>query len=110
MPENTEHPMQKPEKLIAKLILASSNEGDCIFDSLCRFGHFVRSCEKTKQGIYRRRNRPVLFVCITKKIEQYIHKHDTRLHGKGILESKHSALSKENIKRFAMVDSHNGAY
>ncbi|MGL4677206.1 MAG: DNA-methyltransferase [Brevinema sp.] len=32
MPENTEHPTQKPEKLIAKLILASSKEGDFIFD------------------------------------------------------------------------------
>lgn len=32
MPENTEHPTQKPEKLIAKLILASSNEGDFVFD------------------------------------------------------------------------------
>jgi len=32
MPENTDHPTQKPEKLIAKLILASSNEGDFVFD------------------------------------------------------------------------------
>jgi len=32
MPENTEHPTQKPEKLIAKLILASSDEGDMVFD------------------------------------------------------------------------------
>lgn len=32
MPENTAHPTQKPEKLIAKLILASSNKGDFIFD------------------------------------------------------------------------------
>lgn len=32
MPENTDHPTQKPEKLIAKLILASSKEGDLIFD------------------------------------------------------------------------------
>ena len=32
MPENTEHPTQKPEKLYAKLILASSREGDIIFD------------------------------------------------------------------------------
>ncbi|MEO6305152.1 MAG: site-specific DNA-methyltransferase, partial [Bacteroidia bacterium] len=30
--ENTEHPTQKPEKLIAKLILASSKEDDIIFD------------------------------------------------------------------------------
>ncbi|MBP3566414.1 MAG: site-specific DNA-methyltransferase [Paraprevotella sp.] len=32
MPENTDHPTQKPEKLYAKLILASTNEGDKIFD------------------------------------------------------------------------------
>lgn len=32
MPENTEHPTQKPEKLLAKLILASSNRGDIVFD------------------------------------------------------------------------------
>jgi site-specific DNA-methyltransferase (adenine-specific) len=32
MPENTDHPTQKPEKLIAKMILASSNENDLILD------------------------------------------------------------------------------
>lgn len=32
MPENTDHPTQKPEKLYAKFILASSKEGDIIFD------------------------------------------------------------------------------
>ena len=32
MPENTDHPTQKPEKLVAKLILASSNTGDTVFD------------------------------------------------------------------------------
>ena len=32
MPENTDHPTQKPEKLIAKLILASSQPGGIIFD------------------------------------------------------------------------------
>lgn len=32
MAENTEHPTQKPEKLIAKLILASSNKDDVVFD------------------------------------------------------------------------------
>lgn len=32
MPENTDHPTQKPEKLYAKLILASSKEGDSVFD------------------------------------------------------------------------------
>ncbi len=32
MPENTNHPTQKPEKLLAKVILASSNKGDLVFD------------------------------------------------------------------------------
>lgn len=32
MPENTAHPTQKPEKLIAKLILASSKAHDFVFD------------------------------------------------------------------------------
>ncbi|NEP18166.1 MAG: site-specific DNA-methyltransferase [Leptolyngbya sp. SIO4C1] len=32
MPENTDHPTQKPEKLMAKLILASSQPGDMVFD------------------------------------------------------------------------------
>lgn len=32
MPENTDHPTQKPEKLLAKIILASSDEGDFVFD------------------------------------------------------------------------------
>jgi site-specific DNA-methyltransferase (adenine-specific) len=32
MPENTDHPTQKPEKLLAKIILASSKEGNLVFD------------------------------------------------------------------------------
>jgi site-specific DNA-methyltransferase (adenine-specific) len=32
MPENTPHPTQKPEKLLAKIILASSNPGDVVLD------------------------------------------------------------------------------
>lgn len=32
MPENTDHPTQKSEKLYAKLVLASSKEGDVVFD------------------------------------------------------------------------------
>jgi site-specific DNA-methyltransferase (adenine-specific) len=32
MPENTDHPTQKPEKLIAKLLLASSQPGDIVLD------------------------------------------------------------------------------
>jgi site-specific DNA-methyltransferase (adenine-specific) len=32
MPENTPHPTQKPEKLLERIILASSNKGDLVLD------------------------------------------------------------------------------
>jgi site-specific DNA-methyltransferase (adenine-specific) len=32
MPENTDHPTQKPEKLLARVILASTHPGDVVFD------------------------------------------------------------------------------
>jgi site-specific DNA-methyltransferase (adenine-specific) len=38
MPENTPHPTQKPEKLLAKIILASSNEGETVFDPFAGVG------------------------------------------------------------------------
>jgi site-specific DNA-methyltransferase (adenine-specific) len=38
MPENTDHPTQKPEKLIAKLVLASSRRGDLVCDPFAGSG------------------------------------------------------------------------
>lgn len=38
MPENTDHPTQKPEKLLAKIILASTNTGDLILDPFAGSG------------------------------------------------------------------------
>jgi site-specific DNA-methyltransferase (adenine-specific) len=38
MPENTDHPTQKPEKLLAKIILASTRPGDLILDPFAGSG------------------------------------------------------------------------
>ena len=38
MPENTDHPTQKPEKLLAKVILASTNPGDHVLDPFAGSG------------------------------------------------------------------------
>ncbi|MCY4205634.1 MAG: DNA methyltransferase [Bacteroidetes bacterium] len=46
MPENTPHPTQKPEKLLAKLILASSRENDFIFDPFIGSGTSAVVAEK----------------------------------------------------------------
>lgn len=46
MPENTEHPTQKPEKLIAKLIMASSKKGDYVFDPFAGSGTTLVTAKK----------------------------------------------------------------
>ncbi len=46
MPENTPHPAQKPEKLFAKLVLASSNENDLVFDPFLGSGTSAVVAEK----------------------------------------------------------------
>jgi site-specific DNA-methyltransferase (adenine-specific) len=49
MPENTEHPTQKPEKLLAKIILASSDQGDVIFDPFLGSGTTAVVAKKLKR-------------------------------------------------------------
>ncbi len=46
MPENTDHPTQKPEKLMAKLILASTNENDFVFDPFMGVGSSLVTAKK----------------------------------------------------------------
>ena len=66
MPENTEHPTQKPEKLIAKIILASSNEGDIVFDPFLGSGTTSVVAKKLKRnfiGIEREK----IYACLAEK-------------------------------------------
>jgi site-specific DNA-methyltransferase (adenine-specific) len=46
MPENTDHPTQKPEKLLAKLILASTKQGDLVFDPFMGSGSSIVTAKK----------------------------------------------------------------
>lgn len=46
MPENTPHPAQKPEKLFAKLVLASSKRNDFVFDPFLGSGTSAVVAEK----------------------------------------------------------------
>ncbi len=49
MPENTQHPTQKPEKLLAKIILASSRPGDLILDPFAGSGTTAVVARKLKR-------------------------------------------------------------
>jgi site-specific DNA-methyltransferase (adenine-specific) len=46
MPENTDHPTQKPEKLLAKILLASTNSGDLILDPFAGSGTTAVAAKK----------------------------------------------------------------
>ena len=46
MPENTDHPTQKPEKLLAKVILASTNPGDLMLDPFAGSGTTAVTAKK----------------------------------------------------------------
>jgi len=46
MAENTDHPTQKPEKLLAKLILASTRENDLVFDPFAGVGSSIVTAKK----------------------------------------------------------------
>ena len=50
MPENTEHPTQKPEKLLAKIILASTNENDLILDPFAGSGTTLVAAKKLNRA------------------------------------------------------------
>lgn len=59
MPENTTHPTQKPEKLLAKIILASTNENDLILDPFAGSGTTCVTAKKLNRrfvGIERDEN------------------------------------------------------
>ena len=49
MPENTPHPTQKPEKLISRLILASSHPGDLVLDPFMGVGTTAVVCAKLER-------------------------------------------------------------
>jgi site-specific DNA-methyltransferase (adenine-specific) len=46
MPENTDHPTQKPEKLLAKILLASTNAGDIVLDPFAGSGTTAVAAKK----------------------------------------------------------------
>lgn len=49
MPENTDHPTQKPEKLLAQIILASTKPGDVVFDPFAGSGTALVTAKKLER-------------------------------------------------------------
>jgi site-specific DNA-methyltransferase (adenine-specific) len=66
MPENTDHPTQKPEKLLAKIILASSRPGDMVFDPFAGVGTTAVVAKKTGRNYVSVEIDPI-YCCLTEK-------------------------------------------
>ena len=69
MPENTAHPTQKPEKLIAKLILASSDPGDLVLDPFLGSGTTSVTAKKLKRDYIGIEMNPVYCAWTEKRLE-----------------------------------------
>ncbi|MDX9917781.1 MAG: site-specific DNA-methyltransferase [Gudongella sp.] len=69
MVENTSHPTQKPEKLIAKLILASSNKGDTVLDPFLGSGTTSVTAKKLGRNYIGIEQNPVYCAWAEKRIE-----------------------------------------
>ncbi|MBO5244328.1 MAG: site-specific DNA-methyltransferase [Muribaculaceae bacterium] len=70
MPENTDHPTQKPEKLYAKLILASSQPGDRIFDPFSGSGTAAVTAKKLGRHFFGIEINPTYCLWTLKRLQQ----------------------------------------
>ncbi|MEL6128948.1 MAG: site-specific DNA-methyltransferase [Cyanobacteria bacterium J06628_4] len=99
MPENTDHPTQKPEKLLAKIILASSQPGDLIFDPFLGSG--------TTSVVAKKLNRRYVgiemdeeYACIAeKRLDLATHQPDIQGYAGGYFWERNSLSSQQQARR-----------
>lgn len=97
MPENTEHPTQKPEKLLAKILLASSDPGEVVFDPFLGSGTtsvVAKKLDRNYVGIEIDKK----YACIAEKRLELADR-DKTIQGfhEGVFWERNSAL-KRNVK------------
>ena len=76
MPENTAHPTQKPEKLMAKIILASSDEDDIVFDPFLGSGTTSVTAKKLGRRYVGIEHNPLYAAWCEKRLEMADEKPD----------------------------------
>jgi site-specific DNA-methyltransferase (adenine-specific) len=98
MPENTDHPAQKPEKLIAKLILASSAPEAIVFDPSCGSGTTSVVAKKLGRH-YVGVEMDELYACLTEKRLELANQ-DKRIQGfsDGVFWERNSAPALRAMK------------
>lgn len=95
MPENTAHPTQKPEKLIAKLILASSNKGDVVFDPFLGSGTTSVTAKKLGRKYVGIEQNPNYCIWAEKRLELAETNSQIQGYSDGIFWERNSQLNKK---------------
>ncbi len=99
MPENTAHPAQKPEKLFAKLILASSNKGDIVLDPFVGSGTTSVVAKKLGRHYIGIEQNPLYCAWAEYRLEKA--SHDTTIQGytDGVFWERNTLSEQKRIKK-----------
>jgi site-specific DNA-methyltransferase (adenine-specific) len=90
MPENTDHPTQKPEKLVAKIILASSIENDVVFDPFLGSGTTSVVARKTARRFFGVEIDPLYCCYAEKRLERAINDRMIQGYSDGVFWERNS--------------------
>ncbi len=91
MPENTAHPTQKPEKLLAKLILASSNIGDIILDPFLGSGSTSVVAKKLNRHYIGIEHNEQYCIWAEKRLEMAAHNQEIQGYTNGIFWERNTS-------------------
>lgn len=98
MPENTAHPTQKPEKLIAKLILASSNANDTVLDPFAGSGTTAVTAKKLGRNFIGIEKNPTYCAWTEYRLENAENDKTIQGFNDGVFWDRNSLISKSKRK------------
>ena len=99
MPENTDHPTQKPEKLIAKLILASSQVGDLVFDPFMGSGTTCVVAKKLGRNFFGIEKEPKYCAYAIQRLEKANHNKSIQGYHDGYFWERNSLADQKQPKK-----------
>lgn len=106
MPENTDHPAQKPEKLIAKLVLANSDVGGLVLDPFLGSGTTAVVAKKLGRRFVGIEQNELYCAWATKRLELADQDHEIQGYSGGVFWERNSlAAQKAHAKQIVDNDT-----
>ncbi len=99
MPENTDHPTQKSEKLIAKLVLASTNKGDLVCDPFLGSGTTAVVCKKLNRDFVGIEKDKEYCLGAQKRLNQATKDSSIQGYSDGVFWERNSLNQQKNIRK-----------